>query len=487
MEIIPENQRKSFMLIQNVQSLEILDSRGNPTVRTIITLEDGTTHASSVPSGASTGSHEAVKIRDGDNTRYMGKGVLKAVENVNTTIKSAIVGMDTDPNSIDTKMLALDGTPNKENLGANAILSVSQAVVKAAAHTENKPPWEFMYKYYFSNTTRHSGEQSDSRAENGSWTSQDDYLGKPSFPQLLVNIVNGGRHANWNFDIQEFMIVPNTTKPSEAIRIAAEIFHSLGKVLKEKGLSTLVGDEGGYSPKLNSNEEVLDIIIEAAKLAGYENIKDFRLSLDCAATEWYKDGQYYSHQQNKTRTTNDLLSYYQQLAINYQLLSIEDAFAEDDWDAWKRFTEQNTSNHERSVEYPPVILGSRTTPESIIDPGQARLAEALSKRARMTIIGDDLLVTNPERIKRAIEEKSANAVLVKVNQIGTIKETVEAINMAHTAGWKTAISHRSGETEDSFIADLAYACGSEFIKTGSMSRSERLSKYNRLLEIEAGM
>lgn len=413
------------MKITDVKALEILDSRGNPTVRTFITLDDGSTHSSSVPSGASTGSHEAVELRDNDSTRYMGKGVQKAVENVNTSIKTAIVGMEADPISIDSKLLELDGTPNKANLGSNAILSVSQAVVRAAAHTENKPLWQFMNSYFFE------------RKQVG-------------FPLLLVNIVNGGKHASWNFDIQEFMVVPNAKTPSESVRIAAEIFHSLGKILKEKQLSTLLGDEGGYSPDLNSNEEVLDTIIEAAKKAGYENVADFRLSLDVASTEFFKDGKYEFKKQNIWLSSNELAAYYSEIGQKYKILSFEDAFAEDDWEAHKKFTE-------------------------------------MAEKFQFITIGDDLFVTNPERIKRGIEEKAANAVLIKLNQIGTVKETAEAINMTHNAGWKTAISHRSGETEDSFIADLAYACSSEFIKTGSMSRSERLSKYNRLLEIEKGI
>jgi len=413
------------MKITNLAALEILDSRGNPTVRAIVTLEDGTTHSSSVPSGASTGSHEAVELRDEDNSRYMGKGVLKAVENVNTTIKNVVVGKEADPNSIDQIMLDLDGTTNKAKLGANAILSVSQAVVKAAAHAKNQPLWKFMNEYFFA--------------------------GKPvGFPQLLVNIVNGGKHASWNFDIQEFMVVPNTKSPSESVRIAAEIFHNLGKVLKEKKLSTLLGDEGGYSPLLSSNEEVLDTIIAAAENAGYENVKDYRLSLDVASTEFFKDGKYEFKKQNKWLTPEELTEYYSEIGQKYNILSFEDAFSEDDWASWTHFTD-------------------------------------MAEKFGFITIGDDLLVTNPERIKRAIDEKAANAVLVKVNQIGSIKETVEAINMSHTAGWKTAISHRSGETEDSFIADLAYACASEFIKTGSMARSERLAKYNRLLEIEKGL
>lgn len=449
------------MKITKVTSLEILDSRGNPTIRTFITLEDGSVHSASVPSGASTGSHEAVELRDEDAKRYMGKGVLKAVNNVNTVISNVIVGMEADPNSIDSQLLELDGTENKAKLGANAILSVSLAVCRAATHAAGQPLWKFLNEYYF------SGNDQKSKVPNevsGSYFAPR----KPGFPHLLVNIVNGGKHADWNFDIQEFMVVPNTNTPTESVRIAAEIFHSLGKVLKERKLSTLVGDEGGYSPLLSSNEEVLDTIIEAAKSAGYENVKDYHLSLDCAAAEWWKNDSYFSHKLNRTQTAEELLSYYILLATTYNLLSIEDGFSEDDWDAWKNFTQQNTSHPERSE-------GSN------ID------SSALPQNDELIIIGDDLFCTNPERIKKGIEQKAANAVLIKVNQIGTMKETAEAINMTHAVGWATAISHRSGETEDSFIADLAYACGSEFIKTGSMSRSERLSKYNRLLEIEAGI
>lgn len=413
------------MKITDLKSLEILDSRGNPTVRSVVYLEDGSKHFSSVPSGASTGSHEAVELRDEDSSRYLGRGVIKAVENVNTIIKDEIVGTDADPNSVDSLLLKLDGTEKKSKLGANSILSVSQAVVKAAAYASNQKLWEFMNSYYF--PTR-----------------------KVGFPQLLVNIVNGGKHASWNFDIQEFMIVPNSTTPSESIRIAAEVFQSLGKLLKEKGLSTLVGDEGGYSPSLSSNEEVLDTIIQAAKNVGYENVKNYRLSLDVASTEFFNDGKYELKKQGKWLSTEELTAYYSEIGQKYFILSFEDPFAEDDWEAHKKFAE-------------------------------------MAEKFQFISIGDDLFVTDPARIKRGIAEKAANAVLIKVNQIGTIKETVEAINMTHEAGWKTAISHRSGETEDSFIADLAYACGSEFIKTGSMSRSERLSKYNRMLEIEHGL
>lgn len=413
------------MKIKQIKAIQILDSRGNPTIRTFITLEDGSVHSASVPSGASTGAHEAVELRDGNLKLYGGKGVLKAVENVNTKIADAIAGKEADPNEIDQIILDLDGTENKANLGANAILSVSLAVVRAAAHIAKQPLWKFMNEYYFKDV-------------------------EPKFPLLMVNIVNGGAHANWNFDIQEFMVVPNSNIPSESVRVASEIFHSLGKLLKEKGLSALVGDEGGYSPQLNSNEEVLETIQTAAKNAGYENVKDYRLSLDVASTEFYKDGKYVLHKSNQTLTGEELTKYYQEIGIKNFILSFEDPFAEDDWEHHKIFAD-------------------------------------MAEKFQFITVGDDLFVTNPARIERGIAEKAANAVLIKVNQIGTMKETAQAINMTHKAGWSTAISHRSGETEDSFIADLAYACASEFIKTGSMSRSERLSKYNRLLEIEAGV
>lgn len=475
------------MKINDISSLEILDSRGNPTIRTFVTLEDGTKHVASVPSGASTGSHEAVDLRDGDSNRYNGKGVLKAVENVNTVIKNALVGMTADPNVVDSKLLELDGTENKENLGANAILSVSMAVCRASAHAENLPLWKFLNEYYFCHPEQSEGSK-DSSAKP-----QNDNVRKLSFPRLMVNIVNGGKHADWNFDIQEFMIVPNETLPSQSARIAAEIFHSLGNVLKQKGLSTLVGDEGGYSPLLNSNEEVLDIIIEAAKLTGFNPATDFRISLDCAASEWIKDGRYYSHKLDRNQTADDLLSYYQLLTTNYQLLSIEDGFSEDDWEAWKRFTSEANKgglrgDAERGPHRPPAVLTRQLAGNGEdVGWGAARQDPETSQEHGLILIGDDLFATNPKRIQKGIDEKAANAVLIKPNQIGTMKETAKAINMTHQAGWKTAISHRSGETEDNFIADLAYACGSEFIKTGSMSRSERLSKYNRLLEIEQGL
>lgn len=411
------------MKITSIKAIEILDSRGKPTVRSFVTLEDGSTHASSVPSGASTGSHEAVELRDGDTKRHQGQGVLKAVENVNTKIATSITGSNcTDPQKIDEIMIEIDGTENKSNLGANAILSVSQAVVRAAAHTEKKPLWKYINEYYFKDTT-------------------------PSFPRLMVNVVNGGKHAGWNFDIQEFMVVPTSNVPSESTRIAAELFHQLGKILKKRELSTLVGDEGGYSPALKTNEEVFQAILVAGSDLGYSNTKEFNLAIDAAASEFYEAPSYVFKKDNKKLSGQQLIQYYKDLQMKYKILSFEDPFAEDDW---KNF-------------------------------------QAFSDHADFIVVGDDLFVTNTKRIKDGIEQKAANAVLIKVNQIGSVKETVDAIKMTKQAGWKAIISHRSGETEDPFIADLAYAAGADFIKTGSMSRSERLAKYNRLLEIEANL
>lgn len=408
------------MKVQNVCAIEILDSRGNPTVRTVIELEDGSIHVASVPSGASTGAKEAKELRDGDQSRYGGKGVLKAVENVNTLIRDAIVGKEADPKEIDKLLMQLDGSADKGKLGANAILSASMAVTRAAAYSQDIPLWKYLNEAYFPSQ-------------------------KPAFPKLMVNVINGGVHAGWNFDIQEFMIVPNSTTPSESIRVASEIFHSLGKLLKEKNLSTLVGDEGGYSPKLDSNKKPFEMIIEAAQKAGYENVTDFRIAIDSAASEFFKDGHYKFDSDNLT--ADQLTSWYADVGQKYKILSFEDAFDQDDYTAHKKFTE-------------------------------------MAEKFEFTTIGDDLFCTNPALIEQGIKEKLANGVLIKLNQIGTVSETCEAINLAKKADWKVAVSHRSGETEDSFIADLAYSCAADFLKSGSMSRSERLSKYNRLLEIE---
>lgn len=413
------------MKITSLKAIEILDSRGKPTVRAFVTLEDNSIHSASVPSGASTGSHEAHELRDGDEKRHLGQGVLKAVENVNGKIAEKVMGQEvTDPREIDKIMLELDATELKTNLGANAILAVSLAIHRAAAHAKNMPLWQFINEYYFE--TR-----------------------KPSFPRLMVNVVNGGKHAGWNFDIQEFMIMPVNTNPVESTRIAAEIFQQLGKNLKKRKLSTLVGDEGGYSPALSSNEEVFEIIEESAKQIGYERNTDYQFAVDVAATEFFENGSYVLKKTNETKSAEEMIKLYSEMGQKYNIQSFEDPFAEDDWKTFTTFTE-------------------------------------MAEQFHFVVVGDDLLVTNPKRIKKGISEKAANAVLVKLNQIGSVTETVDAIKMAIDAGWKFIISHRSGETEDSFIADFAYGTGADFIKTGSMSRSERLAKYNRLIEIKTG-
>lgn len=412
------------MKISDIRAIEILDSRGKPTVRTFITLENGMITSSSVPSGASTGKHEAVELRDGEK-RHHGQGVQKAVHNVNELIKDKVVGMDIDDiQTIDETMLEIDGTENKAKLGANAILSVSQAAVKAAAQTQNIPVWKFIHHHFFN-------EQ------------------KPGFPRFMVNVVNGGKHAGWNFDIQEFMIVPNSDTPTKSAQIAAEIFQQLGKDLKKKKLSTLVGDEGGYSPLLSSNEQVLDSIVEAGNECDYANGSEYELALDCASTEFFDGTKYVLKKTNQEMSGDKLREYYLSLQKKYGIVSFEDPFSEDDWENFRIFTEKSEN--------------------------------------KFIVVGDDLFVTNPKRIQKGIENHSASAVLIKLNQIGSVTETVKAIKMTQENNWKAIISHRSGETEDTFIADLAYACHADFIKTGSMSRSERLAKYNRLIEIENGM
>ncbi|MBP7832875.1 MAG: phosphopyruvate hydratase [Candidatus Levybacteria bacterium] len=413
------------MKIADIQSIQILDSRGNPTVRTFVILEDGSRHVSSVPSGASTGSKEAHELRDDNLPVYNGKSVLKAVTNVNTTIKSALVGKNANVKEVDEILINLDGTDNKSKLGANAILSVSMAVARAQAYSEKLSLWEFLNKEFFSGTT-------------------------PSFPHLMVNVINGGVHANWNFDFQEFMVVPNPTTPTDSVKMASEIFHSLGKILKDQGLSALVGDEGGYSPTLSSNEQAFEVILNAAKNAGYENVKDYRLAIDAAASEFFTNETYEFKKENQKMTADALTAYYSEIGQKYKILSFEDPFDEDDLNAHKKFTQ-------------------------------------MAKEFEFITIGDDLFCTNPKLIEEGIKENLANGALIKLNQIGTVTETCNAINLAKKAHWKVAVSHRSGETEDNFISDLAYSCAADFLKAGSMSRSERLSKYNRLLEIECGL
>ncbi len=410
------------MEIAKIIAREILDSRGNPTVEADVLLADGSLGRAAVPSGASTGEHEALELRDGDKRRYLGKGVLKAVKNVNASIAKALTGLDAaGQRAIDAKMLALDGTENKSKLGANAMLAVSMAVARAEAASLCVP----LYRY----------------------------LGGVNaclLPVPLMNIINGGAHADNSVDLQEFMIVPyGASRFSEAIRMGAEVFHSLKSVLKSKGYSTSVGDEGGFAPNLKSNEEALDVIMSAIVKAGYEPGKEIGLALDCAASEYYdaKSKKYVFKKSDKSaRTAAEMVEFLAKWVANYPIVSIEDGMAENDWSGWKVITEK---------------LG-----------------------AKIQLVGDDLFVTNTRILKKGIEKGIANSILIKVNQIGTLTETLEAMEMAVRAGYTNIASHRSGETEDSFIADLAVATGAGQIKTGSASRTDRMAKYNQLLRIE---
>ena len=406
--------------ITEIRAREILDSRGNPTISTQVFLSSGTVGKAAVPSGASTGTHEALELRDGNLSRYFGKGVLKAVANVNEIIAPHIVGLDAlDQEEIDKRLIQLDGTPSKKKLGANAILSVSMAAAQAASQATNLPLYN--------------------------------YLGKKEtyrLPVPLINILNGGSHADNNVDIQEFMIVP-TGSPnfSEAIRISAEVFHHLKKILQKRDYSTAVGDEGGFAPNLKSNEEALELILESIQKAGYRSGEDIFLAIDVAASEFFTDKKYFFKKSDGSkRSSYEMVNFYESLVQKYPIISIEDGFAEDDWEGWKLMTE---------------VLGHR-----------------------IQIVGDDIFVTNLERFKKGVEKKIGNSILIKLNQIGTLSETIETIRYAHEKEYSTVISHRSGETEDTFIADLSVAVDSGQIKTGSLSRSERVAKYNRLLEIE---
>ncbi len=408
--------------IKTVEAREILDSRGNPTIEVDIVLSDGSFGRASVPSGASTGSHEAVELRDGDPKKYGGKGVLKAVENVNTTIEKSIKGKDYDQRQLDSRLKELDGTANKSNLGANAILGVSLAFSKAVAISMEKP----LYEYF----------------ETISDT------GNPiRLPVPMMNIINGGRHAEQSTDFQEFMVVPHGFAAfSEALRAGTEIFHSLKKILHEKGMATTVGDEGGFAPSLSSNEAALEMIMDAIKLAGYSPEKQISIALDVAATEFFKDGIYTLVRDNRTRTTEEMISWYGNLVSKYPIVSIEDGLAEDDWDGYTLLTKK---------------LGDK-----------------------VQLVGDDLFVTNIDRLSQGIEKHAGNSILIKLNQIGTVSETIDAIILAKKAGYTSIISHRSGETEDCTIADFAVGTGVGQIKTGSLSRTDRVAKYNQLLRIE---
>ncbi|MDC3248762.1 phosphopyruvate hydratase [Porticoccaceae bacterium] len=410
--------------IADIRAFEVLDSRGNPTVQADVILDNGIVGTACAPSGASTGSREALELRDGDKSRYLGKGVLKAVDNINSTIKALLVGTDAaDQRGLDQAMIDADGTENKAVLGANAILAVSLAAAKAAAQDRGLALYAHIAEL------------------NGT-------AGQYSMPVPMMNIINGGEHADNNVDIQEFMVQPVGAKSfSQALQVGAEIFHALKKVLGNKGLNTAVGDEGGFAPNLTSNAEALAVIQEATEAAGYKLGEDVTLALDCAASEFYKDGQYDLSGEGKVYSSEGFSDFLAELCDQYPIISIEDGLDESDWDGWKYQTEK---------------LGHRCQ-----------------------LVGDDLFVTNTSILSRGIEMGVGNSILIKFNQIGTLSETLDAINMAKDAGYTVVISHRSGETEDTTIADLAVATAAGQIKTGSLCRSDRVAKYNRLLRIEA--
>ena len=406
-------------IIIDIHAREILDSRGNPTVEVDVTLEDGTMGRAAVPSGASTGAHEAVEKRDGDKSRYMGKGVLEAVNAVNGEIADALVGFEAvEQEAIDAAMIELDGTANKGRLGANAILGVSMATAKAAADFTGQP----LYRYIGGTSAR-------------------------VLPVPMMNIINGGEHADNPIDIQEFMIMPvSATNIREAVRMGSEVFHTLKKELSAAGLSTGIGDEGGFAPNLSSTRDALDFVLKSIEKAGYAPGEDIYLALDCASTEYYKDGKYVLAGENKTLSSDENVAYLEAIVNDYPIISIEDGMAEDDWAGWKALTD---------------AIGNR-----------------------VQLVGDDLFVTNPERLSQGIADGCANSMLVKVNQIGSLSETMRAVEMAHRARYTNVMSHRSGETEDATIADLAVATNCGQIKTGSLARSDRLAKYNQLIRIE---
>lgn len=406
--------------IDKIEAMEILDSRGNPTIQTKVTLANGAIGYASVPSGASTGAFEAIELRDGDNHRYQGKGVLKAVKNVNTTIFQKVKGMDARQQSkIDQTMIDLDGTKNKSKLGANAILSVSLAIAKAASSSFGMP----LYRYIGGCNAR-------------------------TMPIPMMNILNGGTHASNNVDIQEFLIMPiGASSFSEGLRWCAEVFHSLKKILSDRGLSTAVGDEGGFAPDLKNDEEAIKTILEAIEEAGYTPGEQFKIAMDPASSEWYqKDGTYLLTKKQIKMSSDEMIDFWETLITKYPILSLEDGLAEEDWAGWKKLTDR---------------FGHK-----------------------IQLVGDDLFVTNTERLKKGIHMGVSNSILIKLNQIGTLTETLNAIHAAKTAGYTSVISHRSGETEDTTIADLAVAVNAGQIKTGAPSRSERVTKYNRLLQIE---
>lgn len=418
---------KDFLGIEQVKALEILDSRGNPTVQVEVITEDGSNGVAMVPSGASTGSFEAVELRDGDKSRYLGKGVLKAVENVNEIIAKEIEGMNVfDQTAIDKKLIEIDGTENKAKLGANATLGVSLAVARAAANALGMS----LYKYIGG-------------------------VNAKTMPIPMMNIMNGGKHADSTLSVQEFMIMPIGAKTfSECVRMCAEVYHNLKKVLKERGLATAVGDEGGFAPNVKDEKEALDTIVEAIRKAGYKPGEEISLALDLAATEMYdeakkigKDGMYYFWKIDHLKTVDEMIDFMAELVEKYPIISIEDGLAEEDWEGWKKLTDK---------------LGDK-----------------------IQIVGDDLFVTNIKRLQKGLDNKTANSILIKLNQIGTLTETLDAIELAKRNGYTAVVSHRSGETEDTTIADVVVATNAGQIKTGAPCRTDRVAKYNRLLNIEA--
>ena len=410
--------------ITKIIGREILDSRGNPTVEVDVVLSDGSCGRAGVPSGASTGSHEAVELRDGDKKRFGGKGVLKAVENVNVDIQKKLKGKAWNQKTLDAAMIELDGTENKGKLGANAILGVSLAFAKATAISEKKPLWK-----YFKDISKTK---------------------EIKLPVPMMNILNGGSHAENSTDLQEFMIMPTGAKSfKQALQWGTEVFHELKKILKERKLNTSVGDEGGYAPTLPTNEAAIEIILEAIKRAGYTPGKDIGIAIDAAASEFYKDGKYELATENRSLTSEEMVAFYENWVTKFPIVSIEDGLAEDDWSGWNLMSKK---------------LGKK-----------------------IQIVGDDLFVTNIKRLEKGIAEKAGNSILIKLNQIGTVSETIDAIQMARNAGFTAVVSHRSGETEDSTIADFVVGLGTGQIKTGSLCRSERVAKYNQLLRIEESL
>ncbi len=408
--------------IKSIVAREILDSRGNPTVEVEVVLDNKMKAWAAVPSGASTGTHEALELRDGDQKRYNGKGVLKAVKNINSIIAPKLKGMSPrDQKKIDQLMIDMDGTDNKSRLGANAILGVSLAVARAGAMDSNLPLYMYLKKKF--------------------WNSDKGL----KFPKPTMNILNGGAHAGWSIDVQEFMVVPQQKNIKEAVRCGAEIFHALSGLLKKKGYPVTVGDEGGYAPKLPGNEKALELMIEAVKSAGYKLNQDVNFAIDTASSEFFAKDVYDMKADKKKRNSSQMIEMYQKWINKYPIESLEDGLGEDDWTGW------------------------------------ANLTKSMGKK--IALVGDDLFVTNIKRLDQGIKEKVGNAILIKLNQIGSLSETVDCIKLAQKNGYKVSVSHRSGETVDDFIADLAVACGAEYIKTGSLSRSERVAKYNRLMEI----